>query len=634
MITINAVKQQKNKLLSFILVISLLLGVFAVLPIPVSAEEAVTFTDEQGLTYTVNEEDNTTVSVTAFNNSTASVVIPEKAVKGDVSYTVNAIDGNVFESNTIIESVEIPGTVTKISGGSFIDCSGLTSVKLCEGITTIDLSAFLRCKSLESIIFPKSMKLIAMNAFMDCTSLRSIEFNSDLELKAWSFKNCTSLEKVICYASNTNFNINAFLDIDTSIFTIYGYEGSKAEEFAKSKGYKFEVLSADTTVLNKLLEEAKSKSEIMFTEDSYKVLAGAIEKAENILKQEKPIKSEIEECVKELSDAIINLVSDNIKDGCIWQTINVGKEIEITGLVSQTGGTLTIPSEIKGLPVTSIGEESIYNVNYEEIKIADSVKVIKKHAFFQSAYLWKLKFSENSLLTTIEDGAFSVNDEVTWDKMTEIELPASLKTIGDKVFYERKNLDKVTIKSKDVVFGKDVFEGNNNVTLKGYENSTAQAYANANGHKFSYIGLDLTELKELLAQADAISPKSDALSAAIRAANILIAQIEIKGEGSPTDIANCIKSLKEAMETADDTTPQTEPTTSSTEPTTEPDISHLGDADGDGEVTVKDVTYIQLYLANLLSEDSIDLSVCDVDNDGEINVKDATYIQLRLANLL
>ena len=84
----------------------------------------------------------------------------------------------------------------------------------------------------------------------------------------------------------------------------------------------------------------------------------------------------------------------------------------------------------------------------------------------------------------------------------------------------------------------------------------------------------------------------------------------------------------------------TEPTT--TEPvTTKPPVTDptdppkpLGDANGDGKVNVKDVTYIQLYFVKLLDENRIDLSVCDVNGDGHINIKDATYIQLRLANLL
>lgn len=84
--------------------------------------------------------------------------------------------------------------------------------------------------------------------------------------------------------------------------------------------------------------------------------------------------------------------------------------------------------------------------------------------------------------------------------------------------------------------------------------------------------------------------------------------------------------------------PTTKPSvTDSTVPfVTDPTVPYglLGDADGDGEVNVKDATYIQLYLAKLLGENYIDLTVCDIDKDEDINVRDVTYLQLKIANLL
>ncbi|MCH5300183.1 MAG: hypothetical protein J1E56_02605 [Ruminococcus sp.] len=64
------------------------------------------------------------------------------------------------------------------------------------------------------------------------------------------------------------------------------------------------------------------------------------------------------------------------------------------------------------------------------------------------------------------------------------------------------------------------------------------------------------------------------------------------------------------------------------------DNAILGDVDGDQEVTVKDATLLQLYLAELKGESDIDLSVADYSQDGYINVVDVTYIQLYIANLL
>jgi len=54
----------------------------------------------------------------------------------------------------------------------------------------------------------------------------------------------------------------------------------------------------------------------------------------------------------------------------------------------------------------------------------------------------------------------------------------------------------------------------------------------------------------------------------------------------------------------------------------------LGDANGDGAVTIKDVTAIQRYLAE---EADIDLQAADVDGSGTVDIADATALQLFLS---
>lgn len=66
----------------------------------------------------------------------------------------------------------------------------------------------------------------------------------------------------------------------------------------------------------------------------------------------------------------------------------------------------------------------------------------------------------------------------------------------------------------------------------------------------------------------------------------------------------------------------------------EPKATLIGDADLDNEITVKDATMIQLYVANLRKTSVIRDLNSDYDQDGETTVKDATYIQLFLAHLL
>ncbi|MCH5301028.1 MAG: dockerin type I repeat-containing protein [Ruminococcus sp.] len=89
----------------------------------------------------------------------------------------------------------------------------------------------------------------------------------------------------------------------------------------------------------------------------------------------------------------------------------------------------------------------------------------------------------------------------------------------------------------------------------------------------------------------------------------------------------------------------TEDTNSMTEPTdTVTDVNGggentktdfvKGDADGDGELSVKDATCIQMYLANLISEQKINCSAANVSGTGTVTINDATMIQMQLAGLL
>lgn len=58
----------------------------------------------------------------------------------------------------------------------------------------------------------------------------------------------------------------------------------------------------------------------------------------------------------------------------------------------------------------------------------------------------------------------------------------------------------------------------------------------------------------------------------------------------------------------------------------------IGDADGDGEITIVDATAIQRYLA-LLPNENFDKTAADIYGDGEITILDATAIQRWLAAL-
>lgn len=76
--------------------------------------------------------------------------------------------------------------------------------------------------------------------------------------------------------------------------------------------------------------------------------------------------------------------------------------------------------------------------------------------------------------------------------------------------------------------------------------------------------------------------------------------------------------------------PPTNPTTPTT-PTTPGFV--LGDVTGDGKVSVDDATYIQKYIADLVSMTSQQQQAANVDGDNEISIKDATEIQKHVSGM-
>jgi hypothetical protein len=59
----------------------------------------------------------------------------------------------------------------------------------------------------------------------------------------------------------------------------------------------------------------------------------------------------------------------------------------------------------------------------------------------------------------------------------------------------------------------------------------------------------------------------------------------------------------------------------------------IGDADGDGRVTILDATRIQRYMAKLVEADQVNMAMADTDGDTKVTILDATRIQRVLANL-
>lgn len=59
----------------------------------------------------------------------------------------------------------------------------------------------------------------------------------------------------------------------------------------------------------------------------------------------------------------------------------------------------------------------------------------------------------------------------------------------------------------------------------------------------------------------------------------------------------------------------------------------MGDADGDGRLTIGDATYIQKYLVGLISKQEINYSAANVSKSGKVSIDDSTDIQKKIVGI-
>ncbi len=183
-----------------------------------------------------NEATVTYQGTNSWNHNTYSgdVTIPAIVTYGGTTYSVNSIGSHAFYNCsgltsitipnsvtsigegafwgcTSLTNITIPNSVTSIGDGAFADCSGLASIDIPNSVTTIGDNAFDCCWNLTSVTIGNSVTSIGDNAFSQCTSLTSITIpNSVISIGRGAFSNCSDLTSVIIGNSVSSIGDGAF----------------------------------------------------------------------------------------------------------------------------------------------------------------------------------------------------------------------------------------------------------------------------------------------------------------------------------------------------------------------------------------------------------------------------------------
>ncbi len=144
--------------------------------------------ESNGLRYMVEGPSASVVGTMQLSDD-GEVTIPDTLG----GYPVTAIGDRAFANDSTIISVTLPDSVTSIGEGAFRNCVKLQSVFLSENIETIGREAFCYCKALSVIDFPEGLKTVEDNAFYACSSLRTMTIPASLVYGSFNYSGLTSV---------------------------------------------------------------------------------------------------------------------------------------------------------------------------------------------------------------------------------------------------------------------------------------------------------------------------------------------------------------------------------------------------------------------------------------------------------
>lgn len=518
--------------------------------------------------------------------------------KNNLNYT--SINGVLFSKDKTVllaypkensaTSYIIPDGVKIIESTAFMGTSNLNSIVIPNGVTTIKENAFYLCSNLKNVSIPTSVKSIGEYAFdfSACTKenygyyIGNCLIGADNEINGnFTIKDGTRLvaDSALREIDNLgNISIPASVEIiGDCAFLNFSSESLKNITVANENKY----FSSENGVLFN-----KNKTELLCypcgkNETTYTVPNTVTKLAKVSFSGCKLNKLNLPNNLKYIDESAFTETS--------LKTLSIPESVEYIGKYTflMSGiETVNIPKRIATI------EEGTFSccINLKSVTIDNNIKHIGDYAFSRCYNLSGINISNN--VTSIGKGAFQSTI------IQKIELPASLESIGEYAFNDCQNLQEVTIPNKEVNINNRAFYNCPELNTVTIPAKVKEISKNA----FGYQGNIFDEEDYEYGEENSIQDFK------ITGYSNTAAETYAKENGFE------FISLGEQILT--------------------------GDANQDGTVNIKDVTYLQMHIAGNKNTDGSPLidetnkqlfDSIDMNNDGKLTVNDVTALQTYLA---
>ncbi|MCM1529797.1 MAG: leucine-rich repeat protein [Alistipes sp.] len=324
-----------------------------------------------------------------------------------------------------------------------------------DGKSVIEIysNAFMDCKNIVEIELPSSIMAVDSYSFAGCTSLRKIDLGRGVHMIGDSaFLECGSLETVIIRSDYCNISSDAFNGYFEPFHgTIYGFSGSTAQEYAENNGYNFSAEMPDCT---------------HFSVDSGSYLTFENAEQRTILTKCDPA-------------VVGKVIIPKVINGTPVEEIAEDAFMECPNITA-----VVLPDSVHFLNPRIFAKcESLC-----EVILPDYIFSISNESFLECVSLKKIRLPEN--LVNIGGSAFG-----RCQSLEDITIPAKVSAIESGAFSDCESLKKITILNPHCsIYGSNYTICNSHGTdsfsgvICGYDNSTADKYAEQCGYAFESLG--------------------------------------------------------------------------------------------------------------------------------------------------
>lgn len=518
--------------------------------------------------------------------------------KNNLNYT--SINGVLFSKDKTVllaypkensaTSYIIPDGVKIIESTAFMGTSNLNSIVIPDGVTTIKENAFYLCSNLKNVSIPTSVKSIGRDAFdfSVCSKVNNGYYISNCLIGADN-------------EINGNFTIKdgTRLVADSALRGIENLESitipASVEIIGDCALLNFSIDGKLKSItVSKANKNFSSENGVLFNKNKTELIYYPFGKEDTIYTVPSTVTKLAKVSFNDCKLSKLNL-PDNLKyidesafQGISLKSLSIPESVEYIGRYAfDLSGieTIHIP---KG--ITTIEEGTFYRcMQLKSVSIDNHIKHIGDCAFSACYNLSDINISNN--VTSIGKGAFQSTI------IQKIELPASLESIGEYAFNNCQNLQEVTIPNKEIKIENRAFYNCPKLNTVTIPAKVKEIGKNA----FGYQGNIFDEEDYEYGEENSIQDFK------ITGYSNTAAETYAKENGF-----EFISLGKQIL---------------------------TGDANQDGTVNIKDVTYLQMHIAGNKNTDGSPLidetnkqlfDSIDMNNDGKLTVNDVTALQTYL----